>query len=109
VATIWRTRDRLGREVALTEGRRDHILSKHPELAGRLGEARATVEGPDFVTRDAADPRREHHYRRTPSGRAWIKVVVNERPVPPQGTWAGEVITAYRTERVDPEEAPLWP
>ena len=109
MATIWRTRDRLGREVVLTEERRRHILRKHPAMAGRLGEVRAAIAGPDFVNRDAAYPRRENHYRRTPSGRAWIKVVVNYRPVPPQGTWAGEVITAYRTEQVDPKEAPLWP
>jgi hypothetical protein len=109
VATIWRTTDRLGREVTLTTEGWAHILRKRAMLAGRLDEVRAAVEAPDFVNADAQSPRRVNHYRRTPSGRAWIKVVINYRPMPPQGTWAGEVVTAYRTGKVHAKEAPLWP
>ena len=67
------------------------------------------IEQPDFVTRDVRYHHREIHYRRSPSGQGWIKVVVNYRPVPPQGTWAGEVITAYRVDERDIEEVQLWP
>jgi hypothetical protein len=52
---------------------------------------------------------REIHYPRTPSGQGWMRVVVNYRPVPPQGTWAGEVITAYRIDERDVKEVQLWP
>ena len=38
-----------------------------------------------------------------------MKVVVNYRPVPPQGTWEGEVITAYHARRPKSKEAQLWP
>ena len=78
-------------------------------MAGRLDEVRATVDNPEVVTRDVTYAHRENHYRRTPSGRRRTKVVVHYRPVPPQGTWAGEVITALHVKKVDPEEKQLWP
>ena len=87
----------------------DHIRQRHDEIAERLDEVRTAVEQPDFITRDSEYTRREIFYRRTPSGQGWLKVVVNYRPIPPQGTWAGEVITAYRIEERDDQEVQLWP
>jgi hypothetical protein len=69
-----------------------------------MDEVRAAVEHSDLVVRDVGYPHREIHYRRTPSGQGWIRVVVNYRPVPPQGTWAGEIITAYRVDQGDIDE-----
>lgn len=106
---IWQTRERLGREVALTEAGVAHMLVKHPEMLPRLDEIRAAVEDPTFSTRPAGYPHRECLYRNLPATRLRTKVVVNYRPVPPQGTWAGEVITAHRTARVGPEEDQIWP
>lgn len=108
MAAIWVTRDRLGREVTLTETRQAHILLKHPQVAGRLDDIRAVVETPDAVHADARYDRRENHYRWIAAG-GRIKVVVIYRPVPPQGTWAGEVVTAYPVKQVDPAEVRLWP
>lgn len=79
---IWWTQDRLGREVILTTVGRDHIGDRHRQVADRLDEVRSAVEHPDFVT---------------------------YRPVPPQGTWVGEVVTAYRVEERDEQEAQRWP
>jgi hypothetical protein len=109
LAEIWRTRDRLGREVIFTLARRGHILQRHSDMADRLDEVRVTIEDPDFVTRDRQYSRREIHYRRTPFGQGFVRVVVNYRPVAPKGTWVGEVITAYRVDERDIEEVPLWP
>jgi hypothetical protein len=109
VAEIWRTQDRAGREVVLTPTRLDHILGRHNYMAGRLDQVRTAVEQPDFVTRDSEYPRREICYRRTPSGQGLMKVVVNYRPAPPQGTWIGEVITAYRIDERNIQEVQLWP
>jgi hypothetical protein len=109
LATIWRTRDRFGRLVTFTKQGRDHILDRHSDLVARLDELRSIVERPDFVTRDRRFPSRENHYRRERSGSGWIKVVVHYRPVPPQGTWAGEVITAYVLKRRKSKEVQLWP
>ena len=78
-------------------------------MADRLDEVRISIEQPDYVTRDPRYHHREIHYRRTPSGKGWIRVVVEYRPVPPQGTWAGEIITAYRVERRKGKEVPLEP
>jgi hypothetical protein len=43
------------------------------------------------------------------SGQGFLKVVVQYRPVPPQGTWAGEVITAYRGKKRKSREVLLEP
>jgi hypothetical protein len=106
---VWRTRDRLDRVVVLSSSRLDHIVSRHPELAGRLDEIRAAIQSPGVVTQDDGYPHRENLYASSGAGRAMLKVVVHYRPVPPQGTWAGEVITAHPTRRVDPKEARRWP
>lgn len=109
MAEVWRTRDRIGREVVLTSLRHDHILAEHDDLAPQMDDARLATEQPDFITRDARYPHRENHYRRTLWSQLLVKVVVNYRPVPPQGTWEGEVITAYRARRPKSKEAQLWP
>ena len=107
MAEIWRTRDRAGREVVLTSAGLDHILQGHDEIADRLDEVRAAIEQPELVTRDVEYRHRENHYGRSSFNKPWIKVVVQYRPVSPQGTWAGEVITAYPVKRRDPKEEPL--
>jgi hypothetical protein len=99
----------MGREVIFTSARRDHVLQRHSDMADRLDEVRSAIEQPDLITRDREYARRQVHYRRTPSGRGFIRVVVNYRPVPPQGTWAGEVIIAHRVNERDMEEVQLWP
>jgi hypothetical protein len=107
LAEIWRTRDRAGREVVLTSARLDHILRRHDDMTSRLGEVRTTIEQPDLVTRDVEYRHRENHYGRSSSNQPWINVVVQYRPVSPQGTWMGEVITAYPVKRRDPKEERL--
>lgn len=109
VAVLWRTRDWLGREVALTEAALAHILDRHPRMAARLFEIRETVESPRQVTRDATRQHREIAYRRPSPNRSDLRVVIHYRPVPPQGTWVGRIITAHPAERIDPKEEPLWP
>ena len=106
---IWRTRDRNGREVVFAVAGQDHILNKHDDMAEFMGDVRLAIEHPDFVARDARYPRRENHYRRIPTTGNWIKVVVKYRPVTPQGTWEGEVVTAYHVPRPKSKEAKLWP
>jgi len=39
----WTVTDRQGRKIYLTQERWDHILSKHPELEGRLEDVLATI------------------------------------------------------------------
>jgi hypothetical protein len=73
-------------------------------MSVRLDDIRTAIEQPDFVTRDWKYRHRENFYRRTASGRRYLKVVVNYRPVPPQGTWIGEVITSYCPNQPDERE-----
>lgn len=99
---IWWTRDRLGREVTLTDEGLAHILSRRSRLASRIGEMRDAVERADHVARDVDHPHRDIHYHRRSSDRPWLRVVVHYRPVPPQGTWVGRVITAHYFSRSVP-------
>lgn len=109
MAEIWRAWDRLNREVIFDTADRDHILAEHDEMADRLHMIREAIEDPEFVNRDVQYRRRENYYRWLPTEERWLKVVVNFRPVPPQGTWAGEVITAYPVKRPKAREERLYP
>lgn len=109
MADIWPTRDRFGRDVFLTREGRSHIVMRHAVMADRLNEVRTAIEHPDRITRDIVRRHRENHYLRTTSEPGWIKVVVQYRPVPPQGTWEGDIITAYPVRRPKPKEERLWP
>jgi len=105
---IWQTVDRDGRTVTLTEADWAHILDEHREMVGRDPDIHRTVERPNFVTRDATHAHGENSYLRVAPGPLYLKVVVRYRPVPPQGTWAGRIITAYPTKQVKGEQH-LWP
>jgi hypothetical protein len=74
-----------------------------------MDEVRTAIERPDFVTRDARYRHREIYYRRVAPGPGLLKVVVQYRPVPPQGAWVGEVITAYRVRKRKSREVLLEP
>ncbi len=108
-AEIWRTRDRAGRDVVLTEAHWAHIPGEHEDMARWLDDIATALQTPDFVNRDARHPNGENHYRCPTPDEPWTRVVVRYRPVPPQGTWVGEVITAHRTRRIGSEEEHLWP
>lgn len=107
----WRTRDRAGRHVASTGAGWSHIVTRREGVAPDPSEILAAVENPDFVTADADFPRRESYYRRRRSGAGgrYRKVVVRYHPTPPDGTWAGEVITANPTRGGKPGEERLPP
>ncbi len=106
---IWTARDRLDREVVLTEERLAHIIDEHPEVASSLADLRAAVESPDRSTRDRRAVHGECHYRRESASGRWLRVVVHYGPVPPQRTWAGRVVTAHFVRNVSRKEQPLWP
>lgn len=75
-------------------------------MAGHLNDVQTTVEAPEVVTRDTEYMHREVYYRRPTGRQLFLRVVVLYRPVPPQGAWTGEVVTAYQTARVDRKEPP---
>lgn len=110
MATIWRVGDREGRRVRLTDDGWAHILERHAdEMTGREADVLRTVEAPDLVNADVAHAHREVCYRSFGPGRPMLRVVVHYRPIPPQGTWSGEVITAHPTFRSKRGEPRRWP
>ena len=106
---IWRTRDNFDRVVYLSRVKLAHIRSRHKEFADRLVDIRSTIEKPDFVARHRLREHRECFYREEAPGKELIKVIVHYRPIPPQGTWIGEVTTAFPVGLYRPKEVKLWP
>ncbi len=76
-------------------------------MAPHLGDIREVIAHPIVVTRDLKYPRRENHYGILSPALGMIRVVVQYRPVPPQGRWVGEVVTAHRIRKPDPREEDL--
>lgn len=110
MATIWRTVDRIGRRVRLTDDDWAHIMDRHAdEMTGREADVRLAVETPDHIHAAAEHAHREVFYRSFGPERPMLRVVVHYRPVPPQGTWSGHVITAHPTFRSKRGEQPRWP
>lgn len=76
-----------------------HILVEHPDLSD-VNEIAQAIKAPDYIAQDAVDIARTTYYRtyrRSPQH--WmIKVVVEQ----------GEVITAYRVNRLKQGEIILW-
>ena len=103
MAEVWRTRDRLGREVVLTEAGWAHILQRRPRMVGMEGDVRLAVEMADTVVNDADYGDRENHYRRI-SRRTFMKVVVAY-----DGAGSGVVITAHPTHGRKKGEKQRWP
>jgi hypothetical protein len=97
---LFSTHDPTGRTVRLTDRcYQSHILVEHPDMAD-VAAIERSVRLAEYITQDAIDSNRTVYYRtyqRTPQRRLF-KVVVE----------AGEVVTAYRVERIKQEEVILW-
>jgi len=103
MADLWRTRDRFGREVVLTEADWAHILGRRPRMIGQEAEVRLAVERADRVVHDADHADRENHYWRV-SRRTFLKVVVAY-----DAAEIGVVITAHPSHKPKQREQQRWP
>ncbi len=105
---IWETVDRFGRAVSLSEERWNHIVAARGRQGPSLDAIREAIETAAEITFDADYAHRECFYSNRSLG-ASLKVVVQYRPVPPQGAWAGTVITAHPARAVKRRETRRWP
>jgi hypothetical protein len=62
-----------GRLVLIEEGRWHHVLDRHPEMIGLLGQVIAAIEDPALREPNARPGRKRHFGRGGPLG--WIRVV----------------------------------
>jgi len=108
MAAIWEAEDRFGRSVSLSEERWGHIVAGRGARVPSPDTIRHIVEYPAQVTLDADYAHRECFYSDLTRGLG-LKVVVQYRPVPPQGTWIGTVITAHPARAVKRGETRRWP
>src|ERR1044072_6247032 len=95
--------DYKGRQVRLTDERREHILL-HREMAGMDAEVERALRAPERVIRSRSDAEAElcyRFYRQTIVGDKWLCVVVKYH------SKDAFVLTAYLTDRIKAGEQ-LW-
>lgn len=95
--------DYAGRDIRLTDERREHIL-EHPEMRGMEGAIAGALAHPETVIRSLNDRAvwlYHRYYQRTAVGDKWLCVVVKMEVTDPF------VITAYLTDRVKQGDV-LW-
>lgn len=97
---MFTTTDPQGRSVILTaECYTFHILVEHPDMSD-VSEIEQAVHLADYIAQDAVDADRLVYYRtyqRQPQ--RWMLKVVTDQ---------GEVVTAYRVNRLKTGEAVIW-
>jgi hypothetical protein len=85
----------LGGTVELTDERRQHILSKHPDfLPEYFDQLAETLANPDEVRRDSRFPatRLFAHWFKSVKGGEFVVVAVVSDPPPQERHW---IVTAY--------------
>lgn len=107
-ALVWLVRDRWGREIVLDEDTwYNHIVPGHGDLRGHDAAVAKVLTDPYRVTYDAWHENGECFYRpRTHPSRPdfFLKVCVAFAP-----DGSGEVVTAFLTQNINPEEVQRWP
>jgi hypothetical protein len=93
-----------GRSIRLTEERRLHLQTEHPEMAEQLPRIKETLTGPDKIIRSRTDEAVElfyKHYPSTPVTQKFLCVVVK--------TLLDDnfIVTAYYTDTIK-RGAILW-
>ncbi len=92
------------RHIRLTEERREHIETDHPETSGQIDKIQETLLNPDIIVRSRTDPEVEmfyRHYDATPVTEKYLCVVVK---VLVDDIF---IITAYFTDKIKKGEI-LW-
>jgi hypothetical protein len=92
------------RAIRLTDERRHHLESDHPEMAGQISRIAETLADPDQIVRSRTDATVELFYKwyaSTPVTAKFLCVVVKALPYDPF------MITAYHTDAVKRGEV-LW-
>jgi hypothetical protein len=92
------------RAIRLTDERRHHLESDHPEMAGQISRIAETLADPDRIVRSRTDATVELFYKwyaATPVTAKFLCIVVKALPDDPF------MITAYHTDAVKRGEI-LW-
>ena len=90
------------RGLTETSSSRSSIVSKHPDLAGRVEDVKAALSRPDEVRRSRRDHDVLLFYRREEARLRWVAAVAKK------SDGDGFLITAYRTDAVKEGERD-WP
>ncbi|RMG24638.1 MAG: hypothetical protein D6732_23420 [Methanobacteriota archaeon] len=97
-------KDFRNREIRLTDERREHIETDHPEMAGQVDRIEEVLLRPDVIVRSKTDSQVElfyRHYDVTPVTEKHLCVVVKV------ATGDLFIITAYFTDTIKRGEI-LW-
>jgi len=101
---IW-FKDVFGRNVRLTDERREHLETAHPEMAGQLDKVAKTLEAPQTVVKSSTDTGAELYYRfysLTALGDKYLCVVVKVKAED------AFILTVYFTDSIKKGDI-IWP
>ena len=94
-----------GRVIGLTDERRDHLETGHPEMRGQMDRIGEVLQAPERIVLSRSDPTVELYYKlyeQTPVTKKFLCVVVKSPDA------AGFIVTAYYTDTVK-KGTTLWP
>jgi hypothetical protein len=97
-------RDVHGRRITLTNERKEHMRSEHPEMSGQVRRISEALRDPDLIVRSTVDPEVElfyRHYDTTPVTEKHLCIVLKT-----SGADAF-IITAYFTDTIKKGDV-LW-
>ncbi len=106
---IWSTTDRLGRLVVLSDAGWQHIYRRHGDTVEDPEMVKAVIQGAERIVADAVYPHRSIHVAALGNPSLPMRVVVHYRPEPPDGTWIGDVVTAFRGRPPKDGGRTQWP
>ncbi len=97
-------KDVYGRSIRLTEERRIHLQTEHPEMAEQFSRIEETLAGPDRIVRSRTDEAVDlfyKHYPSTPITQKFLCIIVKTMP------HDNFIITVYYTDTIKRGEI-LW-
>ncbi len=93
MSRIFKTKDKSGRNIYLTDERWKHIL-KHPEMANQLEQIKDTLLHPDTITTVEHDPDVRFYYLYYKNRKEYLFVSVKYL------NGEGYIITSFYTDKI---------
>ncbi len=114
VPLCLKIREQDGTRITCDQSRwEEHIIARHPEMAGRIEWVRETVESPTLICRSIYHARRRLLYRpyqfdSLPTA-AYLRVVVEYHRNMLTRLTSGIIISAFAVANVEPDAEKIWP
>lgn len=92
--TVFKVKDKSGREINLTKRQWAHITTKHADLSGKEEEIKRVLEKPDLILPHKFDENSRNYYKYDKNEKAYLFVAARYL------NGKGFVITAFYTQQI---------